>query len=87
MRQRVAHRRRLTGAHCQNGLGIEAPRATIARFAAAEGRDVLAEGAGLETGKGADALNAGSMRTARRVQWHTRALQNLLARADWARAQ
>lgn len=41
----------------KSGLGIEAQRAAIARFAAAEGRQVLAEFVAVETGKGADALD------------------------------
>jgi Resolvase, N terminal domain len=38
-------------------LGIEAQRAAIARFAAAEGLEVLTEFVEVETGKGSDALD------------------------------
>ncbi|MGB6285927.1 MAG: recombinase family protein, partial [Xanthobacteraceae bacterium] len=41
----------------KSGLGIEAQREAIARFAAAEGREVLAEFVEVETGKGSDALD------------------------------
>jgi hypothetical protein len=41
----------------RSGLGIEAQRAAIERFAAAESRLIAAEYSEFETGKGADALN------------------------------
>ena len=41
----------------KSGLGIEVQREAIARFAAAEGRQLLAEFVAVETGKGADALD------------------------------
>jgi DNA invertase Pin-like site-specific DNA recombinase len=41
----------------RSGLGIEAQRATVARFAEAEGLAVIAEYVEAETGKGADALD------------------------------
>jgi DNA invertase Pin-like site-specific DNA recombinase len=41
----------------RSGLGIEAQREAIARFAATEGREVLAEFVEVETGKGNDALD------------------------------
>ena len=40
-----------------SGLGLEAQRAAIARFAEAEGLEVMAEFVEVETGKGADALD------------------------------
>ncbi|RWL15173.1 MAG: hypothetical protein E5X83_23325 [Mesorhizobium sp.] len=39
------------------GLGIEAQRAAVARFAEAEGMIILQEFTEIETGKGADARN------------------------------
>jgi DNA invertase Pin-like site-specific DNA recombinase len=44
---------------CQgkSGLGIEAQRAAVAQFAAAQGLDQIAEFVEVETGKGADALD------------------------------
>ena len=41
----------------RSGLGIEAERAIIARFAQAEGMTVIGEFIEIETGKGADALD------------------------------
>jgi hypothetical protein len=41
----------------KSGLGIDAQRAAVARFAEAEGFDLVAEFTDVETGKGADALD------------------------------
>jgi DNA invertase Pin-like site-specific DNA recombinase len=41
----------------RSGLGIEAQRATVARFADAEQLTIIAEFVEAETGKGADALD------------------------------
>jgi DNA invertase Pin-like site-specific DNA recombinase len=41
----------------RSGLGLEAQREAIARFAAAEGREVIGTFVEVETGKGADALD------------------------------
>ena len=57
MRQIVSYIRVSTGKQGKSGLGIEAQREAIARFAAAEGCEVLAELVEVETGKGADALD------------------------------
>src|SRR5579864_9201930 len=57
MRQVVSYIRVSTGKQGKSGLGIEAQREAIARFAAAEGREVVAEFVEIETGKGADALD------------------------------
>ena len=46
-----------TGKQGKSGLGIEAQRDAIARFAATEGLTILAEFVEIETGKGADALD------------------------------
>jgi DNA invertase Pin-like site-specific DNA recombinase len=56
MRQIIAYVRVSTGKQGKSGLGIEAQRQAIARFAAAEGREVAAEFVEVETGKGSDAL-------------------------------
>ena len=53
----ISYIRVSTGKQGKSGLGIEAQREAIARFAAAEGREVLAEFVEVETGKGADALD------------------------------
>jgi DNA invertase Pin-like site-specific DNA recombinase len=57
MRQIVSYIRVSTGKQGKSGLGIEAQREAIARFAAAEGCEVIAEHVEVETGKGADALD------------------------------
>ncbi len=57
MREAVAYIRVSTGKQGRSGLGIEAQRDAIARFAAAEGFSLAAEHVEVETGKGADALD------------------------------
>jgi DNA invertase Pin-like site-specific DNA recombinase len=57
MSSAVAYIRVSTGQQGKSGLGIEAQRAAIAVFAAAEGMTVLAEHVEVETGKGTDALD------------------------------
>jgi DNA invertase Pin-like site-specific DNA recombinase len=53
----VAYVRVSTGAQGRSGLGLEAQREVIARFAAAHGFNVVAEHQEVETGQGADALD------------------------------
>jgi DNA invertase Pin-like site-specific DNA recombinase len=53
----VAYLRVSTQRQQRSGLGLEAQRATIARFAEAEGLTIIAEYVEAETGKGADALD------------------------------
>ena len=43
-------------AHCRSGLGIEAQRNAVARFAEAEGVTIIGEHVEAESGKGSDAL-------------------------------
>ena len=57
MKRTVAYLRVSTQRQRRSGLGIEAQRAAIARFAEAEGLTVLAEFVEAETGKGSDALD------------------------------
>lgn len=57
MRQVVSYIRVSTGKQGKSGLGIEAQREAIARFAANEGCEVIGEFVEVETGKGADALD------------------------------
>ena len=52
----VAYLRVSTSRQGRSGLGIEAQRENIARFAASEGYEVIGEYVEVETGKGADAL-------------------------------
>ena len=53
----VAYDRVSTREQGRSGLGLDAQRAAIARFAKAEGFEVAAEFTKIETGKGADALD------------------------------
>ncbi len=53
----VAYLRVSTARQGSSGLGLEAQRVAIARFAEAEGMAMLAEHIEVETGKGADALD------------------------------
>src|SRR3954467_4206198 len=57
MDRAVAYYRVSTRQQQRSGLGIEAQRATVARFAEAEGITLIAEFVEAETGKGADALD------------------------------
>jgi DNA invertase Pin-like site-specific DNA recombinase len=57
MKQAVVYLRVSTQRQRRSGLGVDAQRATIARFAEAEGFEILAEHVEIETGKGADALD------------------------------
>src|SRR5271166_4335020 len=52
----VAYYRVSTREQGRSGLGIDAQRAAVARFAEAEGFEIVAEFTEVETGKGADAL-------------------------------
>src|SRR5262245_1064147 len=57
MSQTVAYFRVATQRQQCSGLGIEAPRAAVARFAEAGGIKIIAELVEAETGKGLDALD------------------------------
>lgn len=57
MKQAVAYIRVSTAKQGRSGLGLEAQREAIARFAEAEGFEIVAEHMEVETGKGADALD------------------------------
>jgi DNA invertase Pin-like site-specific DNA recombinase len=56
MRQLVSYIRVSTNKQGKSGLGIDAQRDAIARFAVAEGYEIVGEYVEVETGKGADAL-------------------------------
>jgi DNA invertase Pin-like site-specific DNA recombinase len=53
----IAYYRVSTQRQGRSGLGLEAQRAAVARFAEAEGINILQEVTEVETGKGADALD------------------------------
>src|SRR3954470_10871356 len=57
MESAIAYLRVSTQRQQRSGLGIEAQRVTITRFAEAEGLSIIAEFVEAETGKGADALD------------------------------
>jgi DNA invertase Pin-like site-specific DNA recombinase len=57
MTQAIAYYRVSTARQGRSGLGIEAQRAAVRRFAEAEGIAVIGERTEIETGKGADALD------------------------------
>lgn len=57
MSSAVAYYRVSTQRQGRSGLGIEAQRAAIARFAEAEGISIIGQFTEIETGKGADALD------------------------------
>jgi DNA invertase Pin-like site-specific DNA recombinase len=57
MESAVAYYRVSTKQQQRSGLGIEAQRATVTRFAEAEHLTIVAEFVEIETGKGADALD------------------------------
>src|SRR5450432_1263070 len=56
MTSMISYLRVSTAQQGKSGLGLEAQRATIAQFAAAEGYEVIGEFVEVETGKGSDAL-------------------------------
>lgn len=55
--QAIAYLRVSTAKQGKSGLGIEAQRAAVARFAESEGIELVGEHVEVETGKGADALD------------------------------
>src|SRR4051812_1982293 len=71
--QAIAYYRVSTARQGKSGLGIEAQRDAVRRFAAAEGMEILDEHTEVETGKGTDALDrrpelAGALAAARRAR-------------------
>ena len=69
----IAYYRVSTQKQGKSGLGLEAQRHAITRFAQAEGLRIIGEYAEIETGKGADALNrrpqlAGALQAARKAK-------------------
>jgi DNA invertase Pin-like site-specific DNA recombinase len=69
----IAYYRVSTGRQGKSGLGLEAQRAAVQRFAAAESYELVHEFVEVETGKGSDALDrrpqlAAALRTARKLK-------------------
>ena len=57
MKQAISYIRVSTGRQGRSGLGLEAQQEAIARFAEAEGFEIVGQYVEVETGKGADALD------------------------------
>jgi DNA invertase Pin-like site-specific DNA recombinase len=75
MTSAVAYYRVSTARQGRSGLGIEAQKAAVLRFAEAEGIEVLAEHVEIETGKGDDAIErrprlAAALAQARKARCH-----------------
>src|SRR5260370_1035958 len=64
MSHAIAYYRVSTQQQGRSGLGIEAQKAAVARFAENEGIEIVAEHVEVETGKGADALDRRPAQTA-----------------------
>jgi len=57
MTSAIAYYRVSTARQARSGLGVEAQKSVVKRFAEGEGFDLIAEHVEIETGKGADALD------------------------------
>lgn len=73
MGQMISYLRVSTDKQGKSGLGLEAQREAVARFAKADGREIVAEYVEIETGKGSDALDrrlqlAAALAHARRIK-------------------
>jgi hypothetical protein len=73
MSNALAYLRVSTQRQHRSGLGIEAQRVAVTRFADAEGLAIIAEFVEAETGKGSDALDR---RPSLRRRWQQPAEQN-----------
>src|SRR5437763_10496436 len=78
----VAYYRVSTARQGKSGLGIEAQKAAVQRFAEAEGIEVLSEHVEVETGKGADALERRPELSAALVQARKAKCPVLVAKLD-----
>lgn len=73
MKTAIAYIRVSTTQQGKSGLGLEAQQAALARFAEAEGFDLVQTFREVETGKGADALGrrpqlAAALKTAKKIK-------------------
>jgi DNA invertase Pin-like site-specific DNA recombinase len=82
MQHAVAYYRLSTERQRRSGLGIEAQRAAVVRFAGAEGFVIAAEFVEAETGKGADALDRRPQLAAALVAGRVRKCPVLVAKLD-----
>src|SRR3954469_25935122 len=78
----IAYYRVSTARQGKSGLGIEAQKAAVQRFAEAEGIEVLSEHVEVETGKGADALERRPELSAALVQARKAKCPVLVAKLD-----
>src|ERR1700760_612823 len=81
-RQLVSYIRVSTSQQGRSGLGIEAQRATLARFAETEGFEIIAEMVEIETGKGSDALDRRPMLSAALAEARKRRCSVAVAKLD-----
>jgi DNA invertase Pin-like site-specific DNA recombinase len=81
-KQIVGYIRVSTARQGKSGLGLEAQRATLARFAEAEGFQIVAEFVEVETGKGSDALDRRPQLAAALAEGRKRKCQVLVAKLD-----
>jgi DNA invertase Pin-like site-specific DNA recombinase len=82
MERAVAYYRVSTKQQQRSGLGIEAQRATVTRFAEAERLTIVAEFVEIETGKGADALDRRPQLAAALVAARTAKCSVLVSKLD-----
>jgi DNA invertase Pin-like site-specific DNA recombinase len=82
MDRAVAYYRVSTKQQQRSGLGIEAQRAAVTRFAEAEGIQIIAEHVEVETGKGADALDRRPQLAAALAQARTAKCAVLVSKLD-----
>src|SRR5438105_6928996 len=81
-RSLVGYIRVSTSQQGRSGLGIEAQREALARFAKGEGFDVIREFVEVETGKGADALDRRPQLTAALAEARKRRCPVVVAKLD-----
>lgn len=82
MQQAIAYYRVSTARQGRSGLGIEAQRAAVTRFAEAEGFTLIAEFVEVETGKGADALDRRPQLAAALATGRTKRCPVIVAKLD-----
>jgi DNA invertase Pin-like site-specific DNA recombinase len=80
--QALAYYRVFTDRQRRSGLGIEAQRSAVQRFAEAEGFELVAEFTEVETGKGADALDRRPQLAAALADGRTRKCPVIVAKLD-----
>jgi DNA invertase Pin-like site-specific DNA recombinase len=78
----VAYARVSTARQGKSGLGLDAQRTALARFAQAEGFEIAAEFVEVETGKGADALDRRPQLAAALAEARRRKCPALVAKLD-----